>query len=149
VCSLYEHDGRITVQITPESTGNDSSVSGRIVDRRLSTICHAQSKEPPVGREAETMNHLPAFLGEFLRCWHEQDAEGCASFYTPDGVMIDQMLDAPIRGTDAIKLLRERDTGSTEGVPWEVVGASYLRRVDGLIARDHAVWDLSLVASDA
>jgi hypothetical protein len=122
------------------------------------------------------VDHLPEFLAAFLRCWHKRDAAACAAFYTPDGVMIDPALDAPIRGTEAIKRYYEtvwrqvpdalleavcaaddahgtcwlwRYTGSTDMEPWEVVGASYLRRVDGLIAWDHAVWDLSLVTSDA
>jgi hypothetical protein len=122
------------------------------------------------------MPDIPQFLTEFLVCWHERDASGCAAFYQPEGEMMDPMIAEPIHGTDAIREYYEnvwsetpdarldplgaaadehgvvwmwRFSGTRQGQPWNAVGASYLRLVDGLVAWDHAVWDLSISRPEA
>jgi ketosteroid isomerase-like protein len=120
------------------------------------------------------MEQLPPFLQALLRDWHAHDAEAVAAHYADDGVMVDPMTDEkPIQGTEAIRnyyrkvwsdtpdarleplacssdangvVWMWRFSGSTDGEPWEAVGASYLALGgDGLIAWDRAVWDISLM----
>ena len=114
------------------------------------------------------MPGLPPLLETFLARWNAYDIEGVVALYTHDAKMADPTLSEPICGKQALRRYYSemwatspdarlecrwaevsssgiawpwRFSGTAQNGRWEVVGASLFVLRDGLIARDHAVWD--------